>query len=215
MRYLFIDYLKTFSITVMVIFHFVFVRSVFYLNDTSYLLFSPILLDVIRFLFISIAGFNTALVLNKVKDSRVLHKKMLKRLFYLFLVCFFISGLTYILDPVNFIFFGVIHLITFCYFLVYISKFFRSSLSAFIVFTFMYFIPQLLTMQTVSRTTYDVFPLFPYSLYFYFGYILYNFICKYFTKKDPNWASLIASRSMMIYLIHPFLIFISLHLYYM
>ena len=192
----------------MIFFHILFIQSFFFTFDTLFLLFPESLLYLIRFLFISISGFNLYILLRRSKLPLV---RMHKRLRILISASVLISLATYILDPELFIFFGVIHLITFCNLIVYACKFKKVLLPVLLLSLLVF--PQLVDVAFLSRDTFDYFPLYPFSLMFFLGFYLASF-SNHFKLKEPNFISKLVSKSLVIYLLHPVVIFISLHLYY-
>ena len=167
------------------------------------------LLEFIRICFISISGFSLALSYSKKDNSKYFSNRILK----LLAACVLVSFSSYLFSPEYFIYFGILHLITFCNLFFYLLKFYKHFLVP-ILFASLFSFPGIIHLSFIWRPTLDFFPLFPYSIYFLFGYLGYIYLGKFLVLKKPNHVSKLVRHSLFIYLVHPPLIFIFLQVYY-
>jgi len=206
MRYILLDYLKLFSILIMIIYHYFFIDS-FVFNAPMYS-FNDSLLEFIRILFITISGFLLALSYSKQK----IESYFLKRISVLAVSSFLISLVTFIFFSDVFIYFGIIHLILFGNVFIYIFKFKPFYLLLFPLF--LYIFPEVVHLKLIKKATLDYFPLFPYLIYFLASFVSFPYLSKVIPQKKPDLVSTVVKHSLLIYLIHPVVIFIYLQMYY-
>ena len=171
--------------------------------------FNYYLLEFIRICFISISGFSLALCYSKKDNLKYFSNRILKLLF----ACFLVSFISYLFFPEYFIYFGILHLITFCNVFVFLYKFHKRFLAPLLIIGLISF-PNIIHLSLIERSTLDFFPLLPYSLYFLFGYAGYLNLGQFLPLKKPNQISKLVRHSLLIYLVHPVIIFIFLQVYY-
>lgn len=190
----------------MISYHYFFIDAYFF--NTPMWSFNFYLLEFIRFIFIGVSGFTLALSYSMNKDVNYFSK----RLFKLGIVALLISVVTFFIINESFIYFGIIHLIFTANLLVFLSKFSKSYLLLPLLVTYLF--PEIIHVKFLSLSTIDYFPLFPYIFYFIIPFFTFKFLKDLIPLKKPNYVSMIVKHSLLIYLFHPVVIFIYLHLYY-
>ncbi len=222
MRYEKLDILRGIAITLMIIFHINYsLTNIFWIN---FLNFSDILWIIIWkisvFLFIIVSWISFLLAEKKYKNN--IYKKYLKYSFYLWILSFFITFLTYLFINSQIILFGIIHFFFVSYLLM--LAFHRFKYYNIIIWIIIILLPIFISMETSSHYLFflwflypwfysaDFYPIFPYFWVFLLSYSISFFLyeksllTKIFWWEYiwilNNFLKYIWKRSLFIYLIH-------------
>ncbi len=207
-----IDALRGLAVLFMILFHFMFSVDFFYgyqinLLDNRYF---ELLANIVRFIFLFLVGISTRIIYLNSVDMNILLKKQSVRIFYLSLSAFLVSLSTYFITDL-FIFWGVLHLVTFSL-LIFSLSFYRKYLVLFLLgFSLLAskydFALQILGFSPLKYSTLDFFPIFPWLVIVYFGYILFDYLLPFIKNIEsvlPNlfFLTAIGKNSLIIYLVH-------------
>ena len=111
-RFYELDALRGFSVILMIVYHFLFDLDYFNIRPMPDWFWPQQLYGFpITFLFIFIAGVSLALSASKIKNSKILVQKMMKRGIFIFAIGLLITAATWIYPHDGAILFGVLHLI--------------------------------------------------------------------------------------------------------
>ncbi len=226
MRLDFIDLIRGIAVFSMVIYHFFWDLGFFGYIDISLVISGPGLASaqIIGSTFILISGVSLSLFRPTKKNERKFWMRFLK----LLVLSLIISLVTKIFNPENFIFFGILHLLTFCSLIGFIILrqkkpyiFFLLlfiSVSAFLL-NLKLDLPYYLAwigLNVVVPNTSDFYPLLPWAIFYLIGILLgkiiYNFNEKGFktfyqeSLKEKgllyNFLLISGRNSLIIYILH-------------
>ena len=196
MRLNFLDLLRGIAVFSMVIYHFFWDLGFFGYIDIS-LVTSGLGLasaQIIGSSFILISGFSLSIFRSRENNERKFWMRFLK----LLVLSLLISFVTKIFDPRNFIFFGILHLLTFCSLIGFIILkqkkpylFFLllvASLSASLMnlqFELPYYLAWI-GLNVIVPNSGDFYPVLPWIVFYLIGIWLGNFFYKLIEKKQKN-----------------------------
>jgi len=191
------------ALVLMAFFHYRFVLFFYY--GASLSVVDDWLGNLARFLFLFMFGLNFRFY--EYKPTAYFVKRIMK----LILAASLVSLATFIVVPDYYVVFGVLHFFILCTLILKIlPKFFHVLLFASSIFvwgfgniqtTHNWFLP--LGFSSADFNSIDYFPILPFFGYVYVGYMAYDFILDKLPKLKKNTViSIIASHSMMFYLLH-------------
>ena len=216
-----IDFLRGIAIIMMALFHFLFdLNYLGFMNISLYTGFWGIFQKITISLFLLLVGVGIA-ISRKNRGNFELH--MLKRAAFLFAVAAFITAVTYILFPENFIYFGIIHLIAVS--LLLAIPFAGKKIEAFVAGIGIILVSLVVNTKTFNipflfwlgfspvRQTFDFVPLFPYFGLVLIGIFIGNALIKHLKSLDMfelarnKFILRFGRNSLAIYLLHQPIIF--------
>ncbi len=226
-RILFLDILRGVAVLAMICYHFFWDLGFFGYIDFSLATtgFGLAVAQIIGSSFILISGFS----LNLSSRSTNFHRNFWWRFVKLLSLSSLISFVTLIFDKNNFIFFGILHLLTFCSLIGFILIKAKNTYFIFLILLITIFISitnwkfdlpvqmSWLGLNLIVPNTSDFYPVIPWIIYFFMGLwlgkILNNenlYISKWvFNEKEMldhgsifKFLSLSGRNSLLIYILH-------------
>ncbi len=207
-----LDNLRAIAIIAMAVYHLFFDLHLFGLiNINLDNQFITLLVTIFGFIFITLAGVTSSL-------SRHLFQQSIKLLLFASLI----SVVTYLFDSQTMVRFGILHLFATLTFFLYIAQHKQLLLPSLfsIIFIAWFFPTQIATITgfpSVNFASLDYYPLVPWGIPFFFGYIFSSYITRIAQSSLINQKitiiSSIGKYSLLIYLIHQPIIFTIIFLY--
>ena len=227
-----LDFLRGCLIFMMVVYHFFWDLGYFGYINFSYVI-NGIGLLIAQFIgasFIFLSGISIPILfsLNSFNGYVFLFKFM-----KIFSISAIISFTTWLIDPSSFIYFGILHLLSLCYILAYITTRIRGNFFLYIILGTLCLIWALELKLNISTSwswtgitreiaaSNDFYPIIPWGIFFFTGFVCSNYILRQIkalkidnSMDDSDQSTLIlkiiiwaGKKSLLIYIFHQPLFF--------
>jgi uncharacterized membrane protein len=206
-----LDSTRGICVLLMVFYHILFDLEFLYQISFSFTntLIVEFIANIVRFVFIFLVGVNSRIIFLNSKSLDIYTKKQLKRFTVLLSSAILVSIATLIFASNLFIYFGVLHLVSYSIvFFIAITTFKRFTyflLANLVLFLFLPLEYNFFYESSFNRASLDFFSVFPWILPAVFGYYSFDKLGKYYIKFNSIrllFLEYLGKNSLVIYLLH-------------